>query len=290
MACLVALLFARSITLPVRQMAQTAEQLGAGHYSARAVVSSTDEVGVLAEAINTMADQVRKRDSALKEMAASVAHEIRNPLNSIKLLVALLDDDLSTGKNSTQQSTIATLHYEIGKLNRFIEEFLTYARPTTRQQDDVSAASIVASVVEMATAVATEKQVKVAADAAAEGSETILLQVDRLRLEQSLLNLVLNAIQASADGAVVSLQFNRGSTGGVEFTVEDSGPGIEPELLAQIFDPFFTTRADGTGLGLANARKIIAEHDGIITAENRPDGGMRFTIHLPGERRAGNPV
>ena len=285
-ALLVALLFARSITSPVRQMAQVAEQLGAGNYAARALVSSTDEVAVLAEAINTMADQVRKRDAALKEMAASVAHEIRNPLNSIKLLVSLLDDDLSPNKNSTQQSTIETLNYEIGKLNRFIEEFLTYARPTARTRDDVAIADVVASVVEMASAVAVEKQVEIETDVGAETARQLMLKVDRLRIEQSLLNLVINAAQASDVGAIVTLRAGHSPEGGTHFAIEDSGPGIPHDQLEQIFDPFFTTKADGTGLGLANARKIIEEHEGSITAEVRRERGMRFTVHLPADRRS----
>lgn len=127
-AALLALFFARSITSPIRQIAQTAEQLGQGDYAARASVQTQDEVGVLAAAINRMAEQVRNRDAALKEMAAGVAHEIRNPLNSIKLLVSLLEEELSDQQVTLEHPTLETLDYEIGKLNRFIEEFLTYAQ------------------------------------------------------------------------------------------------------------------------------------------------------------------
>jgi HAMP domain-containing protein len=142
-AILLALFFARSITSPVRHIAQTAVALGGGNYAARATVESRDEVGILADSINVMAEQVRNRDAALKEMAAGVAHEIRNPLNSIKLLVSLLDEELGEEKDAAQNSTIETLHYEIGKLNRFIEEFLTYSRPISLIRDQVSAASLV---------------------------------------------------------------------------------------------------------------------------------------------------
>ncbi len=93
-----ALIFARSITRPIRHIANIAERLGSGDYSARADVHTRDEVEVLATAVNHMAEQVRERDAALKEMAASVAHEVRNPLNSIKLLLALLAEDIAANR------------------------------------------------------------------------------------------------------------------------------------------------------------------------------------------------
>lgn len=279
LASLLALLFARSITSPIRQMAQTAEQLGAGHYEARARVHSRDEVGVLAQAINRMAEQVRARDAALKELSASVAHEIRNPLNSIRLLISLLDEELGEKKNSAQAAAIETLRYEIGKLNRLVAEFLTYARPLTLSCDRVSPSSLISSVLELASAEAGEKEVVLRA-APDQGLGD--LRVDRLRLEQALLNLVLNAIQACQKGGQVILRAAP-VAGGIELVVEDTGPGIAAEVLPQLFEPFFTTKADGTGLGLTNARKIAAEHRGGIRAENRPEGGARFAIQLPAE-------
>jgi two-component system sensor histidine kinase HydH len=226
---------------------------------------------------------VRARDAALKELSASVAHEIRNPLNSIRLLVSLLDEELGDQKNSAQTGAIETLRYEIGKLNRFVNEFLTYARPVALVRDRVAAASLISSVLDLASAEAGEKEVGLKA-ASAEGLGD--LQVDRLRLEQTLLNLVLNAIQACERGGQVTLRVAPvAGDGGIEFTVEDTGPGIAPEVLSQIFEPFFTTKADGTGLGLANARKIIEGHHGYLSAENGPAGGARFTIRLPAESR-----
>ena len=281
-AALLALFFARSITSPIRQIAQTAEQLGQGDYAARASVQTQDEVGVLAEAINRMAEQVRNRDAALKEMAAGVAHEIRNPLNSIKLLVSLLEEDLSEQEITVQHSTLETLDYEIGKLNRFIEEFLTYARPVALIRDEIPASMLVVSVIDMVAAAAQERDVTLAAE---NSGDAVILTVDRLRLEQTLLNIALNAVQACGPGGHVVIRTDTTCVdGGVDFVVTDSGPGIQPEALPQLFEPFFTTKADGTGLGLANCKKIVAEHQGHIRAENLPAGGARFTVHLPAER------
>ena len=283
-ASLLALLFARSITRPVREIAQTAERLGKGEYQARVSVNSRDEVGVLAESINRMAEDVRERDAALKEMAATVAHEIRNPLNSMRLLVSLLDEELRDGKVKLQTSTLGTLNYEIGKLNRFTEEFLTFARPVTLIRDTVTVASLVTNVLDMSAAQAAEGNVELVNEAADEETE---LSVDRLRLEQTLLNLVLNGIQACDGGGRVVGRVEGGTerrTAGIDLVIEDSGEGLSPETLPQVFDPFFTTKTGGSGLGLANAHKIIEEHDGSIRAENRAEGGARLIVHLPGER------
>ena len=281
-AGLLALLFVRSITSPVRQMALTAERLGAGNYQARASVNSRDEVGILGEAINRMAEQVRARDAALKEMGASVAHEIRNPLNSIKLLIALLDEQLGVEKEPGRRKTIDTLHYEIGKLNRFIEEFLTYARPVTLIRDQVVAADLVVTVIDVAAVEASTRNVTLEL---AKVDRRSAISIDRLRMEQTLLNIVMNAIQACPDGGKVKVYLSRSEDdGGLDFITEDSGSGIEPDVLPHLFDPFFTTKADGTGLGLANARKIVVEHGGRIQADNLPAGGARFTIHLPADR------
>ena len=235
-------------------------------------------MGTLAEAINRMAEEVRNRDAALKEMAASVAHEIRNPLNSIKLLIALLDEELGPDKQPAQISVMETLHYEIGKLNSFITEYLTFARPITLIRDQVEPASLVASVRDLATVHAQEGQVdldtRIAADLAT-------ISVDRMRLEQTLLNLVLNAVQACAGSGRVVLSTGPGTEGGIYFAVEDTGPGISEDAWPQLFEPFFTTKMEGTGLGLANARKIVEEHQGRIDAANRPQGGARFVVHLP---------
>ncbi|MEW6750120.1 MAG: HAMP domain-containing sensor histidine kinase [Candidatus Latescibacterota bacterium] len=279
LAGLLALAFARRTTARFREMARTAEQLGAGHYQARARIGTQDEVGQLAQAINRMAEQVRNRDAALKEMAASVAHEVRNPLNSIRLLVSLLAAQGGEEADEARCATVATLHYEIGKLNRFIEEFLTYARPITLLRDQVSPASLVASVLDMGAAEAAHRQVELQA-AVEEGMEPVT--ADRLRLEQALLNLVLNAIQACGPGGQVRVRAAMApGPGGVCLAVEDTGPGLQEADLPRLFEPFFTTKEDGTGLGLANVRKIVEEHGGRVGAANRPQGGACFTLHLP---------
>ena len=279
LAFLLALVLARTLIRPISDMAMTAARIGDGDYEARVAPPSTAELKVLAESINTMAKQVRHRDRSLKEMSASVAHEIRNPLNSIKLLITLLDEELAEQGSVAPPKSLETLYREIAKLNRFLTEFLTYSRPVTLLHDEVAPTGLARSAVEMARLEGEERGVEVAFD---EAPGLPLLFVDRDRVEQSLLNILLNAVHACGEGGRVALKVARSGEGGdVEFIVEDTGPGMPEEVLERVFEPFFTTGDAGTGLGLSNAEKIIKNHGGSIHAENRSRRGARFVLRLP---------
>jgi signal transduction histidine kinase len=279
LAFILSLILARTLTKPISSMAETAERIGQGDYEARVPLPSTAELRILADSINSMAQQVKRRDSELKELAASVAHEIRNPLNSIKLLIALLGEQLQEQQGSRHPKTLDTLHYEIGKLNRFLTEFLTYSRPITLVRDEVAPSDLAQAAVDMVRAEAEEGNIEIIVTP---GAALPTLLVDRDRLEQSLLNVLLNAVHSCTAGGRVELRVERSRDGqGVEFIVEDTGPGIPAEVMDRLFEPFFTTRDTGTGLGLSNAEKIVKGHGGIVFAENRVSGGARFIIRLP---------
>ena len=284
LAFVLALLLARTLTRPIRGMAQTAERIGQGDYQARVELPSTAELRVLADSINAMASRVQSRDAKLKEMSASVAHEIRNPLNSIKLLITLLGEELEEQRGITPAKTLETLHYEIGKLNRFLTEFLTYSRPVTLAHDDVAPVDLAQSAVDMVQAEAEQRKVDIIVAAQ---KDLLRLQVDRDRMEQSLLNILLNAIHACPTGGRVLVKVEPSKDGrNVEFIVEDNGMGIPDEQMNKLFEPFFTTKNTGTGLGLSNADKIVKSHGGTIAVENLPSTGTRFVIRIP----SGQPV
>lgn len=278
-AFLVALLLARTLTRPIRHMARTAEQIGNGDYQARVPIPSILELAVLANSLNEMARLVQARDAKLKEMSASVAHEIRNPLNSIKLLITLLGEELQEPRDGKPSKILETLHYEIGKLNRFLTEFLTYSRPITLVVDDVDPVELAATAVELAGAAAREKNVEISTHSS---PGLPLVRMDRERMEQSLLNILLNAVEACDDGGRVALTTQPAAgDGGVDFVIQDTGPGISAENLPRLFEPFFTTKVTGSGLGLANVALIVKNHGGTISVDNLPQAGACFTIHLP---------
>ncbi len=274
-----AMLLARRLSGPIRAMAETARRVGRGEYEARVPIPSPAELATLARSLNAMAQQVQSRDVGLKEMAATVAHEVRNPLNSIKLLISLLDEELTDREQSMHKPVVETLHYEIGKLDRFLSEFLVYSRPLALARDDVVPTELAGSAVAMSAAAAKEADVRVSLEAEA-GLAPI--RIDRQRMEQSLLNVLLNAIQASEPGGHVVMRVSRsGRDGGTDYVVEDSGPGVPPEAMDVLFEPFFTTKASGTGLGLSNAARAVRAHGGDVLVEDAPGGGARFVIRLP---------
>jgi signal transduction histidine kinase len=278
-AFILALFLARRLTRPIRGIAETAGRIGRGDYQARVPLPPTAELRVLADSINSMAQQVQERDKQLKEMSASVAHEIRNPLNSLKLQLTLLGEELGDVTGGPPPKTLDTLHYEIGKLNRFLTEFLTYSRPMTLIRNAVAPGDLVQATLEMAMAAAEEKGVEINII-----SETDLptIHADRDRLEQSLLNILLNAVQACVAGGKVEMKIKRSKDGNdVVFLVEDTGPGIPEDVMEHLFEPFFTTKETGTGLGLSNTQRIVFSHGGKISAENLAHRGARFTITIP---------
>lgn len=276
---LLSLLLTRTLAKPIRDMAEIAEHIGDGDYAARVAIPWIAELGVLADSINKMAQQVQARDTKLKEMSANVAHEIRNPLNSLKLLLAVLGEELQEQNVATSMKTIETLNYEIGKLNRFLTEFLTYSRPMTLVRGETEPLDLATTTVEMAAAAADEKSVMVSLRPE---PGLPLIRVDRERMEQSLLNIILNAIEACDAGGRVCLTIRALPDGqSVDFAVEDTGPGIAAADLERIFEPFYTTKNSGTGLGLANAEKIVRDHGGEILVGNAPSGGACITIRLP---------
>lgn len=274
-----ALILARTLAKPIQSMAKAAERIGHGDYEARVDLPSTTELQVLAESINIMAEQVQSRDAKLKEMTASVAHEIRNPLNSIKLLLSLHGENLQEQYGTPPPKELETLHYEIRKLNRFLTEFLTYSRPISLIQDEVSPFELAQNALDMAKAEAETKGIEVTLTAE---PDLPRITVDRQRLEQSILNILLNAIVASENEGTAALHVRRSEGNSwIDFIIEDSGPGIPEEIMSKLFEPFFTTRDSGTGLGLSNAQKIVESHGGLILAQNKEEGGARFVIRLP---------
>lgn len=269
-------LLAGWIARPIRQVAATADRIGQGRYAARVTPPSNRELARLARSINTMAEQVQQRDRRLKAMSGTVAHEIRNPLNSIGLLLTLLEEELHDAGHVDQGQTIDTLRDEIGRLDRVLNGFLTWARPIELANTPLDARQPLERAVQMAQAAASERSITVQVAA----GPPVMARLDVERMEQCLLNLLLNAVHASPAGGVVEAEVMQ-SDERITYAVADRGPGIEPAVRARLFEPFFTTRAQGTGLGLANTRAIVEAHGGTVQLEERPGGGVCAIITVP---------
>ena len=251
---------------------EVTEKLQQSHERLEQTVSSLREE--LSEK-NRMLER-RNRLAALGEMAAGMAHEIRNPLGGIQLYASMLAADVADRPQSHE------LAEKIGgcvrKLEGLVSRVLHYAREMRVQVVQCDLADVVDDVLSLAGGAIVEKLIKVST----KGPESLMVWADPLLLGQALLNLVLNAVQASEKGGMVVVDYVVDADNGKQFrlAVEDSGPGIQPEIMDKIFDPFFTTKDEGTGLGLAIVHRVVEAHEGIISASNREGGGARFEIRI----------
>jgi len=264
---------------------------------------SYQELRRQADMILEIEGQLRRADrlAAVGELAATITHEIRNPLSSIRGTVEILKEDFPA--NSPKAEFLEILLKETDRLNKVVEEYLGLARSRAAEGATVSLdlgelALQTAALVGVQTA---RKGVRLttAIDA------PLPVTGNPVHLQQVLLNLILNAVQATKPGGEISVRggVREGLVKGLEYrdvegrlveiVVEDEGPGIPTADLARVFLPFYTTKPEGTGLGLAISLRIAEAHGGTLKAENREGGGARFVLSLPaaaaGAEREGRP-
>ncbi len=221
---------------------------------------------------------------AVGEMAAGVAHEIRNPLAVISGYTQLLREkppDLTLGE---VRHYLDVLQGEIEHLNRIVNDFVTLAAPSNLICVSVSLNGLVDEVQEFLQSEARRLNIVLNSDLEPSLPE---IKGDPSRLRQVLFNLIGNAFQAVGPGGRVVLRTFR-DRGKVCLAIEDNGPGIPESLQEKIFVPFFSTKDTGTGTGLAVSQRIVANHGGSLTCSSRP-GKTVFTVRLPLEQRSGTP-
>lgn len=218
-----------------------------------------------------------ERLAAIGRMAGGVAHEVRNPLSSIKGLALLLKNTFPAG--SKEQTTADLLIQETERMNRTIAEMLNFTRPAALRLAPVDLADLVERSLKLVQAEAAENRVTTEL-LVQPGLAPVLGDADRL--QQVVMNVLLNALQAMEKGGVLTAQLvNTEDCQEVELRIADTGVGVSAELLPQVFYPYCTTKAHGTGLGLAISQKIVADHGGTIDMESEPGKGTRVIIHLP---------
>lgn len=216
--------------------------------------------------------------ATLGQAAAAMAHEVKNPLSSIKTLAQLMREDPEV--ESRYSRDLGFILGEVDRLNRTVQQLLSFARPGSTREDEVHLSELLAVTAEVL------QRVHATAETRIEHSIEPQLKLRRASteaLQQVVLNLVLNAIQASPPGSTVTLEACTDRAGDIAITVTDQGTGISPEIRARMFEPFFTTRHKGTGLGLAIVRKHVEEMRGSIEVESpvAANRGARVTVTLP---------
>ncbi len=242
------------------------------------------EYGALSEKHERAEGALRRRDrlAAMGELASTVAHEVRNPLNAASMTAQRLRREFlgsvpegSTGRAEIEE-LLSVMTTETQRIDRIVQQFLEYARPPRLALEPVDLRALVRDAADRAKALAESREVRLEVDAP--GSDTAL--VDPAQLRQALDNLIRNAIDATSGGGRVSLAARRGGAGHA-IEVRDTGRGIEPAELPRIFDLYYTTKPDGTGVGLTVTQQIVTAHGGTIEVESKPGTGTVMTVRLP---------
>jgi len=213
--------------------------------------------------------------SLVGQIAAGVAHEIKNPLASIKGAADILTDDDTLPAERDEFRTI--LRNEVKRIDTTVTEFLAFARPKETKLRKLNLSDVLQTSLRQTEAEATRRGLVVTADI----SDDVYVNGDPEKLHQMTLNLILNAIQASKEGDKITFRLEVDPQKAAHFTIRDAGTGIDADDLNRIFEPFFTTRSSGTGLGLAIVKEIVDSHSGDISIESQKGTGTTVTVTLP---------
>ncbi len=216
-----------------------------------------------------------ERLASLGRLAAGIAHEVRNPLSSIKGFATILAKRADGDEKSRQIADV--MIQEVERLNRVVTELLEYARPTELCRRHVSCRGLIAQALQLVQREADQRQVTIGVRVEPEGMK---MDVDPDRFVQVLLNLFLNGLQAMENGGVLSVEVKNEGTEAV-LAVSDTGSGISIENLPHVFDPYFTTKPGGVGLGLANVHKLVEAHGGKVEVSSGSGSGTRFVVRIP---------
>jgi signal transduction histidine kinase len=223
----------------------------------------------------------RERLAALGDVAAAFAHEVRNPLNAVSMGLQRLRAEFAPAPADEYARFVDLMQGEVKRLNAIVEEFLTLARPLPLARAPIPVDTLVAELAALVDAQARAASITVRVNVP-QPSPVVL--GDRQHLQQVLLNLVLNAVQAMRAGGTLTIEAQSGRDG-VSLVVADTGAGIPADVLPRVFDPYFTTRTDGLGLGLTIARRIVEAHGGAIELDSQAGRGTRVRLRLPAAPR-----
>jgi two-component system sensor histidine kinase BaeS len=285
LAFILAFFLAYRIMRPVKELTRAAEKLGKGDLSQRVQVSGKDELAVLADSFNRMADSLQDSEEKRRSMTSDIAHELRNPLAVQRANLEALQD----GIYPLTPENIEPVIEQNALLTRLVEDLRTLAHVDSGhlklEPVRVNLMDLTRRLVERYQPGIQEKDVSITLKEPGNGVSNCEIYADPLRLEQILANLIDNALRYTPAGGQIVIEVIE-KTDRVQLSVHDSGPGIPEEALPYLFDRFY--RADrsrsrskgGTGLGLAIARQLAEAHEGTLTAENHPQGGALFTLTL----------
>ncbi|MFN7768531.1 MAG: sensor histidine kinase [Planctomycetaceae bacterium] len=238
----------------------------------------THEVGAVVARLRQRELEVLRSEqlAALGQLAAGVAHEIRNPLTSIKLLVQGAHGPQATSRLTSEDLSI--VEQEVLRMENSLQTFLDFARPPRLERRRVDLGSLVAQTFELLRGRAAKQRVELRFTSP---GAPLCREVDPVQLRQVLLNLALNSLDVLPSGGWLQFDLWSDPQGAAELQLCDNGPGISPEISGKLFQPFQSNKETGLGLGLVISRRIVEEHGGTLEQVPRPQGGACFRLRLP---------
>jgi two-component system sporulation sensor kinase A len=214
--------------------------------------------------------------SAIGELSAGLAHEIKNPLAGIKGAIEIIRDGLAS--DHSHRMILGQVLAEVTRIDRIVMNLLSYSKPRKADFGTLDLVALIKQVIALLDNLAEAKRIKLTLKSK---EETTLLIADENELKQLFMNLLLNSIEATPTGGSVEVSLEEASDSKLCVWVSDNGSGISPERLNKVFQPFFTTKKAGTGLGLATCKRIVLDHGGEIRVESEVGKGTRFCIEFP---------
>jgi len=287
-------LIARLITRPMDALVEATQAVAEGELGRRAPPGGTRELDRLAASVNRMTERLldaqglllrAEKLASVGRLAAGIAHEVGNPLASIGNYVEVLR------RRGADSEIVAAIEREIARIDTIVKSLLDYARPRGGQRDPLDVGDVVSGAVALLDAQGVLRAVALETDI---GASLPPVSGDRAALEQVIVNLLLNAVDAAGAGGRVVARAEAAGAGGplrdapagapaVRIVVEDGGPGVPDDVRERVFDPFYTTKAPGhgTGLGLAIVQRIVHDHGGRVDVGTSSLGGAAFAVTLP---------
>jgi len=284
----------RFVRKPIEDLMSAIDTVGEGDLSVRVEVAGSDEIGRLAASFNHLIMRLEKAHNELEalhskqmeqaerlasagELASGVAHEIKNPLAGIAATISVLLDKAPEG--SVDKNILTEMEVQIKRIAETVKDLLTYACPPVPEFREGNINENIKRCVTFVSAAAEKQETKLVTDLA---PELPFLLMDSALMDQVIVNILLNALQALKSGGTISLssEFNQ-ETREIQVVISDDGPGIPEHIRERLFRPFFTTKHKGSGLGLSICSKNVERHQGTIVVSSNSGQGAVFAVRLP---------
>ncbi len=285
--------FIRTFTRPMNKLLYATRRLKEGDLDYR-VEGLKHEFGEVAGSINDMAGSLKEHFTKMQrieqgivlgEVAAGLAHEIKNPLAGVRGAIELICQESNMAPQDRELLLRAV--EDVIRIESLMKDLMSFAKPPKPQYVDVDINGVLDMIVSFALkhpsfSLRNDSSIKVVKNF---DEHIPNVQADPMQLRQIFLNLLLNAAEAMPDGGALRVNtYYENSTKSVGVRISDTGKGIDADSMNKIFQPFFTTKRKGTGLGLAIIKRLIEQHEGSISVENNPEGGATFTVSFPEAR------